>query len=463
MKLKNKIKNAYSKYGVNIFVHPVVTICKRYRYYNVQILPGTRLDDVFKHAKNVQMILHKPTFIPFIEGTEIILVISDAEIMPNNFMALFNSNSFHRTDYCLPIAIGYDLFFRPVVRDLFDMLHILCAGSTGSGKSTFINCLILSLIMKCSVQMVNLLIFDIGATSLSNFEGVPHLSYPIIKDEQTGMYVLNALENEMERRIILNSEQLLKEPAVVCVIDEFVSLISNIKDKQLSENYKKAINNILRRGRKAKIHLILATQNPTTEEMKVDIGNATTRIAFKLSSQQTSYSFIGDTGATKLPGRGAMLFKDSTSVASIRMQGAYISDDDAMRVISRIKDSEQDDSTAFRIPEYNHSENVLNEAIKSLPQRAKNKDSEFVKIALWCLANSEVSSLKIQKTFNIGNRANHFMDKLTDMKIVSDKHGNLPRKVLPQTIEELSEEAREFFKINAIKNEAITDAFNKRI
>jgi S-DNA-T family DNA segregation ATPase FtsK/SpoIIIE len=310
--------------------------------------------------------------------------------------------------------------------------------------------------------LVNFIIFDIGATSLSGFEGIPHLSYPIIKDEREGIYVLNFLVEEMERRIDLKVEQLLEEPAIVCVIDEFVSLISNINDKKLSENYKTALNNILRRGRKAKIHLILATQNPTAEEMKIDIGNATTRVAFKLASPQTAYSFIGDTGATKLPGKGAMLFRDSTSVTPVRMQGGYISKEDAMQLLSHIKDSNQDDSVVFRIPKYNHSKNVLNEAMESLPQKAENRDSEFVKIALWCLANNNVSSHKLQKTFSIGNRANRFIDRLTAMKIVSEKNSHLPRAVLPTSVEELSEEARMFFRANNIEDEAITEAIGKR-
>lgn len=462
MKIKKAIREAYTDYGVKIRVHHIATINGIYRYYQIKIISGTRVDDVFKHSKNVQMILHKPTFIPFIEGTDVFLLVSDAEFIPNNFLGLYNSRYFHCSNYNLPIAIGYDLFFRPVVRDLTDMLHIICAGSTGSGKSVFLNCLILSLIMKCSVQEVNLLIFDVGATSLSIFEGIPHLSHPIVKDEQTGIYALNYLVNEMERRIVLDGEKLSKEPAIVCVIDEFVSIISNINDKQLSENYKTALNNILRRGRKAKIHLVLATQNPTADEMKVDIGNAATRVAFKFASPQTSYNFIGDTGATKLPGRGAMLFRDSTSVTSVRVQGGYVSKENIMQLLSYVKDLNQDDSTAFRIPKYNHSENVLNEVIELLPQRTENKDSEFVKIVLWCLTNSTMSALKIRENFSMGNRADHFMERLTKMGIISEKRNNLPRKVLPESLEELSEEARMFFGTNNIEDEAIVEAINKR-
>lgn len=461
MKLKKIVKKVYAQYGVNVHLKTIHLKTKYCQYFEIEVLPGTKVDDIFKHSKNVQAVLKLPTFIPFISGKYMVLLISCMDAMPNNFLDLYHSKYFHCNDYRLPIAMGYDLFFRPVINDLDEMVHILCAGITNSGKSTFLICLILSLIMKCSVQMVNILIFDVGATSLSNFKDIPHLSHPIVKDERTGIYVLNALVNEMEQRIQLNSDELQEKPAIVCVIDEFTSLMSNLCDKKISDEYKKAIDNLLRRGRKAKIHMILATQNPSSEEMKIDKGNASTRVAFKLSSQQTSHCFIGEIGAESLPGRGALFLRDGTSATPIRMQGAYISEEDTLKMISCVKDSNQDTSNIFRIPQFNHSETILNNAMLHMEHQTSKNDSEFATIALWCLGNSEVSSLKIQKTFGIGNRAYAMLDKLTEMKIVSEKHGKLPRKVLPKSLEELSKEARMFFKVNNIEDNEIIEAIAK--
>ncbi len=145
-------------------------------------------------------------------------------------------------------------------------------------------------------------------------------------------------------------------PAIVCVIDEYVSFINNIDDKKQSADIASKISNIIRRGRHAKIHLVISTQDPALKNMKVDVGNITTRLAFKCAKYHNFIAILGESGAEQLQGKGTLLFKAHNYSAPIYLQRAYISDDEAAELVNYVKAKENDFSNKFLIPELKTSE-----------------------------------------------------------------------------------------------------------
>lgn len=140
-------------------------------------------------------------FQPFRDGLRLCLAVSRNNAMQNNLMRMLKSRRFYQSRDTLPIAIGYNMRQEMIFSDLAQMPHVMYAGSANSGKSVGSVCPIASLIIKQSVRSVNILIFDVGANTLGVFNNIPHLSYPIIKDHVTGIYVVRRLIEEMERRI----------------------------------------------------------------------------------------------------------------------------------------------------------------------------------------------------------------------------------------------------------------------
>lgn len=153
---------------------------------------------------------------------------------------------------------------------------------------------------------VNFILIDVGAEGPLTFEGLPHLSYPVIRDHGTALRALTALKDEMERRIALAQTDLQTPqaiPRLVVVIDEFPALFTGETDKKVSQIFSGTIYSLLQRGRHAGIHLILAAQNPTCQNMKVDLSNVPTRIAFMCAKKNYSEIILGESGAENLSGQ----------------------------------------------------------------------------------------------------------------------------------------------------------------
>ncbi|MGN0650037.1 MAG: FtsK/SpoIIIE domain-containing protein, partial [Oscillospiraceae bacterium] len=398
-RFQRHLENAYRSFNTNIEAKLLKCgIQQGALIFSIKVLPGTKVENIFNQAQNIQACLGVPVFRPFVMNNEIYLVVAMRKPVSNKLMPILTSPQFHNTLYKLPIAIGYDEFGVPVIDGLANMTHVLYVGSTNSGKSTGLISMILCLILTQKVSALNLIIFDVGATSLQEFEDVPHLAHPIVKDKIVGIYVLKELTKEMERRINLPPNEVNSLPALVCVIDEFTSLISNLGDKELSEQYKNAINNLLRRGRKANIHMVLATQNATQEAMQVDIGNITTRLVFRLSSSQSSKFIIGETGAEKLPGRGAMLYRSSCMTNAMYLQGAYVSDEELQEWVHKLKSAHPDISGRFSIPIKDCAVQFFQDSLGAPQPIIEDKSSlELSKIILWVLSRNSVSANAMQE------------------------------------------------------------------
>jgi len=427
--------------------------------FDVKLKRGTKERPVFDRASDIQTALELPLLQPFKEGLSIRLAVSEHPVRENSLQKILESRIFQDRTKKIPLAVGYDLRGDMHVEDLSEMPHLLIAGASNSGKSVALRSLITSIIAIQSVDRVNLLLFDIGAYDLEPFSEIPHLSYPIVKDSQTGIGVMLALKAEMERRIDLDRAEMRTLPSIVCVVDEYVSFISSIGDKDDSKLLTETISSLLRRGRHARIHMVLATQDPTIKSTKVDMVNITSRMAFACAKPIDSVTILGRGGAEKLPGKGAMLFKSPAHIEPVYFQGSFISREGVRRFVERAKIRYANTGSkkfVVKVPDFKH------ELSEATVKRSAVENKEMAEIIVWALGRVTISALQIQKQFHMGNRAVGIIDELCEMKLIGNKFAHLPRTVLPQSVEDIPDDAFRILLISGVPKDDITRAFQTR-
>ncbi len=433
--------------------------------FKVKPKSGTKLNKIFGCVSDIKACLQCRVFELWKDNGQMYLAVSVNLNNDNKLLPILESQTFKSSDMKLPVVFGYDSLHIPLMADLAEMPHILYGGATGMGKSVALRNLILGIIWKNPAQKANLVIFDTGANDLDMFEGIPHLSHPIVKEELTSVYVIGEIVKEMERRIKLSGDELDKLPEIVLVIDEMVSLSRNM-DKKLFQIFSNAITDFLRRGRHAKIHIAVGAQDPTKENLKIDLDNITTRVAFRCNSRYSSQAIIGQSGAENLEGRGAMLFVSAACPAHKHIQGAYIPMEELESALSRVKDSIHDLSNKFVIPEVDiaemQSDNPGNLAVSEvLVDDTANK--ELASIIIWTLSQTKVSANKLTDTFKMGTRSSKIIKRLCKMNIVSGKISKQPRTVIPTCVDDISDDVLEFLSKYGHSKEAISDAISKRV
>ena len=355
-----------------------------------------------------------------------------------HFVDIVKKDEFKNSDDPLTIALGLDIDGNGVYTSISKMPHGLVAGATGSGKSVCINTVLMSLLFKYSPDDLKLMLIDPKMVELSAYNDLPHLITPVITDSKIATAGLKWAVEEMERRFVLFSNERVRDiksynekaskdaldhmPYIVIIVDELADLMM-----VASSSVEEAIMRLTQKARACGIHLIIATQRPSTDVVKGTIkSNIPTRIAFMVSSYIDSMTIIDSAGADKLLGRGDMLFAESGK-PQIRVQGAYISDSDIHNVnefIRRQRDSE-----------YMFTQEKLVKKATSV----KNRDELIEEIANYVVLSGQASINKISKEFRIGfNRAQMIVETLCDMGIVSDNVGSKARDVLV-TNDELQE------------------------
>lgn len=463
-RLASLVELHYVSHGVKVKLQLRGILGDRQQYiFQISPMPGTKVDGIFARAADIRAALQLPLFQPFRDGVLLFLAVSPNPVSENSLRKMLDSQAFRNSKATLPVALGYDLMGKMVFADLEKMPHAMYAGATRSGKSVGLICLIMSLICKHQVSEVNLIIFDIGASSLDALGSVPHLSCPIVKNRDEGIHVIQSLTEEMERRIGLSSSELCVLPAIVCVMDEYTSFINSV-DSEQRQKVAGNISNLLRRGRKAKIHMVLATHDPTNKTMGVEIGNITSRMAFKVARHQTSTTILNCAGAEKLPGNGAMLYQSGAYPEPLYIQGAYISDTEVRQLAERINGTEQSTENKFLISDYVPSAATPMSDILPEDARVDNKgQQELVKIILWALGHNNISAEQIKQKFSMGNRAKDFLDNLCDLGLVSEKFANQPRQVLPQCVEDVPDDVLQLLSRYGFSAEMVGAAINKRL
>lgn len=488
-KLFTKIEKHYKSHGaeIEIFDYEIIENDDIERYvFDVKLLRGTKVTLLHKCSKDIQMSLQLPLFEVVEEGLSIKIVVSEDEVTENSLIPMLRSPQFAdaRKKMQIPYAIGYDAMGKMLIEDLVTFPHSLSAGSTNSGKTLSLKALLMSIAWGCSEDEVNLLIFDIGVSDLSLFNKLPHLSYPVIKDVETGIMVMTALNAEMNRRIRLQERSksiFSKLTHIVCVIDEYLSLISEVTDKVISKRLIENISNLLRRGRHAKIHMVIAAQNPTIANMKCDLGNITARMAFKCAKGNYSQTILGDSGAEKLTVKGSMLLKLPKYDVPQFVKGAFISSNDIRKALEHIRLNKERNQIRtlkqtkialdrmkyrFRITESDLkptiTEPISTDSLNNQSKFKQEQDDKLIaEIIMYLLERKSISCKTIEETFRLGYRkASGILEKLNEWGIVGDLYVKLPRVVLPISYEDLTPEIVEFLNGQGFASERIRETLN---
>jgi len=416
--------------------------------YRIKFVAGTTEDRIRRYLKDVAQMLKVQLFQLHRVGRDLFLVISKDKMIDNRLLRILANPKYaeHTKDMRIPYPIGFDVMGRPVIVDLPEYIHWLLGGSSNSGKTSGVKCLLTSIILSCSPEDVDITIYD-GASNLTQFEGMPHLSGAVMQEPESGFNAVMKLHDKMEWRIKLKREDIEefnRQPFIVSVYDEFISLIASISDRNMAKQLTDKMSQLLRRGRHAKIHMILAAQDPLIKDMKCDIGNASSRLAYTCTKLNYSMTMLGESGAQNLSGDGEMYFKSNKHTGLVYIKGAYISPDEITTVCEHVRAKyegvEWDDSRKFKLDDEGFD--VLLNASDSTPVLTEQEieDRLFAEIIMWTLKRKDVSALQLKNAFGMGwPRANEFIDRLHEICIVSAQHGKLPRNVLFSCVEDLPE------------------------
>ena len=360
---------------------------------------------------------------------------------------LLDSDEFKKHPSPLAYAVGKDIAGNIIVSDIARMPHLLIAGATGSGKSVFINTLIMSIIYKSDPEDVKLILIDPKVVELSVYNGIPHLYIPVVTDPKKASGALNWAVAEMDSRYkkfaeagvrdikgynkkvealddIEDENKPKKMPRIVIVVDELADLMMVSSDE-----VEQAICRLAQLARAAGIHLVVATQRPSVDVITGLIkANMPSRIAFSVSSGVDSRTILDMIGAEKLLGNGDMLFAPQTFKQPLRVQGAFVSDAEVAAVAEFLKEKNDGDDYSALMEE--RMEKVAKSA--SLSSGSSSDVDELFADAGKLLIDKDKASIgMLQRWFKIGfNRAARIMDQLADAGVVGPEEGTKPRKVL---------------------------------
>lgn len=335
----------------------------------------------------------------------------------------------------IPVGLGKDIAGKPVITDLAKMPHLLVAGTTGSGKSVCVNTLISSILFSRKPEEVKLLLIDPKIVELSIYNGIPHLMAPVVTDMKKAAAVLRWAVREMEARykaFAASGKRDIKSyneahpkaamPLIVLIIDELADLMMTAPD-----DIEESISRLAQMARAAGIHMVLATQRPSVNVITGSIkANVPSRISFAVGSQIDSRTILDMAGAEKLLGKGDMLFAPIGANKPIRVQGAFISDNEVEKLVEFVK--------AQREPEYDDT--VTQEAEKEAEKESAEdndvyRDELLERAVNLVMESGQASVSMLQRRFRIGyTRAARLVDTMEDLKIVGPSMGSKAREIL---------------------------------
>lgn len=341
------------------------------------------------------------------------------------------------------VALGKDIMGKTCCADISKMPHLLVAGSTGSGKSVCINSFICSILMYKRPDEVKLMLVDPKKVELSNYNGIPHLLCPVVSDPKKANVALQRIVSEMERRYDVFAENNVKNissynemiekenknndtnvpkmPYIVVIIDELADLML-VAAKEVEDS----IMRITQMARAAGIHLIVATQRPSTDVITgVVKANIPSRISFAVASQIDSRTILDMKGAEKLLGRGDMLYLPMGANIPVRIQGNFISDEEIERLIKYVSKEQaaKYDNSLTEVPD-NHMAGADS-------PKEEYDDPLYNEIVDFAISTGKVSASLLQRRFRLGyNRAARIVDLLEERGIIGPANGSKPREVL---------------------------------
>ena len=441
-----KVLNDFDIKGkvVEIHIGPAVT------EYEIIVPSGTKVSRIVGINKEIALAMAAKEVriqAPIPGKNTIGIEIPNREISSVGFREVLEATWQNNGANKILVALGKDIMGTSILADLSKMPHLLVAGSTGSGKSVCINTIICSILMRYKPDEVKLVLVDPKKVELTNYNGIPHLLCPVVSDPKKASVVLQKVVAEMEKRYDIFAEKEVKNiagyndliekerkknpdinttrmPYIVVIIDELADLML-VASKEVQDS----IMRITQMARAAGIHLIVATQRPSTDIITGVIkNNIPSRIAFSVSSAIDSRTILDASGAESLLGKGDMLYLPMGESHTTRIQGCFISDNEISKLIEYCKAQTQ--------VKYNE-EFTNQESPHTSSSGSSNSDADggddpmYNEVVEFAIETGKISASLIQRRFRFGyNRAARMIDLLESRGIVGPQNGSKPREVL---------------------------------
>ena len=441
-----KVLNDFDIKGkvVEIHIGPAVT------EYEIIVPSGTKVSRIVGINKEIALAMAAKEVriqAPIPGKNTIGIEIPNREISSVGFREVLEATWQNNGANKILVALGKDIMGTSILADLSKMPHLLVAGSTGSGKSVCINTIICSILMRYKPDEVKLVLVDPKKVELTNYNGIPHLLCPVVSDPKKASVVLQKVVAEMEKRYDIFAEKEVKNiagyndliekerkknpdinttrmPYIVVIIDELADLML-VASKEVQDS----IMRITQMARAAGIHLIVATQRPSTDIITGVIkNNIPSRIAFSVSSAIDSRTILDASGAESLLGKGDMLYLPMGESHTTRIQGCFISDNEIGKLIEYCKAQTQ--------VKYNE-EFTNQESPHTSSSGSSNSDTDggddpmYNEVVEFAIETGKISASLIQRRFRFGyNRAARMIDLLESRGIVGPQNGSKPREVL---------------------------------
>lgn len=444
---KEILERVLRDFGINakvveIHIGPAVT------EYELTVPAGTKVSKIVNIDKEIALALAAKDVIiqaPIPGKSTIGVEIPNPTISSVTLREVLESPQNLKSEAKICGALGKDIMGNAKVFDLTKMPHLLVAGSTGSGKSVCINGIIASILMRYKPNEVKLVLVDPKKVELTNYNGIPHLLCPVVSDPKKASLTLQKVVSEMDQRFQLFSDNEVKNitgynelidkrnkknpddikepmPYIVVIIDELADLML-VASKEVEDS----ITRITQLARAAGIHLIVATQRPSTDVITGLIkNNIPSRIAFAVASQIDSRTILDQRGAERLLGKGDMLYFPMGDSSPTRIQGCFINDDEIKRLIDYCKSQ---GAASYDKEFENVSQNTSSGTGNSNASDAD--DESYNEVVEFAIQTGKISASLIQRRFRFGyNRAARMMDLLEARGIVGPQNGSKPREVL---------------------------------
>ncbi|MCM1258936.1 MAG: DNA translocase FtsK [Roseburia sp.] len=465
METANKLQQTLKNFGVNVTITNVSSGPSVTRY-EIQPEMGVKVSKIVNLTDDIKLNLAAADIrmeAPIPGKAAIGIEIPNKETVPVMFRDLVESEDFQKSSSNIAFAAGKDIAGKVIVTDIAKMPHVLIAGATGSGKSVCINTIIMSILFKAHPDDVKLIMVDPKVVELSVYNGIPHLMIPVVTDPKKAAGALNWAVAEMTDRYnkfaeygvreikgynakveaikdIPDEDKPKKMPQIVIIVDELADLMM-----VASNEVETAICRLAQLARAAGIHLIIATQRPSVNVITGLIkANMPSRVAFAVTSGVDSRTILDMNGAEKLLGKGDMLFFPQSYQKPLRVQGAFVSDEEVSAVVDFIKGENGAASYSAKIQEsVEQSQNISMSVSDGNGNSGDGRDVLFKEVGKFLIESEKGSIGSIQRRFKVGfNRAARIMDQLEEAGLVGPEEGTKPRKVLmsPEEFEQYIEE-----------------------
>ncbi len=444
-----RLTTVLKQFGVNAtienaFIGPTIT------KYELKLETGTRVNKILQLQDDIKLALATADIrieAPIPGKPYVGIEVPNQSASMVGFKDVFKTlqSSKKLMDNKLVVALGKDVSGQPIYAELDKMPHLLIAGATGSGKSVCVNTIISSILMRARPDEVKLILVDPKKVELSVYNGIPHLLAPVVTDPKKAAAVLREVVAEMERRYdvfaSVNARNIKSYNAFAHeynvgkdeseqkeILSYHVIILDEVADLMMvaSKEVEDCIMRISQMARAAGIHLIVATQRPSTDIITGVIkANIPSRIAFAVSSSIDSRTILDTSGAEKLLGKGDMLFSPMGASSPIRVQGCFVSDDEVAEIVHYVSSQQE----AIYEERYVNAKS-LSSGSSTSGDGYDDEDEEYENCREFVIQAQKASTSLLQRKFRIGyNKAARIIDRLEEEGVIGPQLGSKPREV----------------------------------